>query len=260
MKTLRIISVFLIVILSLSCERKAVVSQEEMKQINKEKVYQKIINAGFDKKNIVEYDTYYLVEGDIMFYKNDTLTSKKLKQARTNYIVDVPYRPRNIKIYLQSNSFYWLNLEPALDEAIMWYNQAYLGLTFSKVNTFDAADIVIEHMCPAGACAMAGFPDAAGNPFKFIYVCDGFLKDNNITHLYQLTYVVVHEMGHCLGLRHTNWAEVGEEAGPEGAITIDGTGSNDASSVMNASACGTYFGGFSTYDLTALRTMYPQAE
>lgn len=45
----------------------------------------------------------------------------------------------------------------------------------------------------------------------------------------QQTFILTHEIGHCLGFRHTNW-QSNEYQEPDGAILIPGTPSTDAAS------------------------------
>jgi hypothetical protein len=67
----------------------------------------------------------------------------------------------------------------------------------------------------------------------------------------------VHEIGHTLGFRHTNWQARGEPESPYGANQIPGTPPSDFYSVMNGGTANNDWAGFSYYDRTAIRTLFP---
>lgn len=74
----------------------------------------------------------------------------------------------------------------------------------------------------------------------------------------QKIYILTHEIGHCLGLRHTNWLSDGE--GSFGTTLIPGTPQTDHFSIMNS---GNYhssvpsFTSMANYDKIAVETLYP---
>lgn len=74
----------------------------------------------------------------------------------------------------------------------------------------------------------------------------------------QLTYILTHEMGHCLGLRHSNW-QGSETEGSYGAILIPGTPQTDSYSIMNSGGSGGVpsWTDFSAYDKIAVQNLYP---
>jgi hypothetical protein len=67
----------------------------------------------------------------------------------------------------------------------------------------------------------------------------------------------LHEVGHCLGFRHTNWSTRGESQNPNGAFLINGTPSSDPNSFMNGGTAGASWAGFSTGDVNAFKNLYP---
>lgn len=66
---------------------------------------------------------------------------------------------------------------------------------------------------------------------------------------------MVHELGHCIGFRHTNWLSRGEAE--MNAIHITGTPlGQDPNSVMNGGTASYTWNGFSNYDIKAAQYLY----
>jgi len=139
------------------------------------------------------------------------------------------------------------------------------NLTFGT--NYQAADMVVYDNSvntPNKQGGLAGFPSAAGAPFKFvqIYNIDQFSTNVN-------EHVITHEIGHSVGFRHTDWfdrlscpasIQGNEGTGSEGAIYISGTPSGrDLTSVMQACFATSVSGNFNGNDVSSLRSMYPQS-
>ena len=69
----------------------------------------------------------------------------------------------------------------------------------------------------------------------------------------QKIYNMVHELGHCFGLRHTNWKSRNES----NAYDIYGTPDSDSYSVMNGGTAEYQWSGFSEGDKKAIEYLYP---
>lgn len=219
---------------------------------NDNPVYQKILDEGFKPEEIEEFPDRYIVQHDLIFYKKEPTNGKpSTEQARSPYLVGTAYR--NINVYLDG-SFSTINLSGILDNVIASYNAVGSGLRFTRVYDAASASITVtQNSLQLGVCGQAGFPFSNGQPFNVVYISEYTLNYYGLTSTSQLTLLLAHEIGHCVGLRHTNWRTQGETSG----IHIPSTPTADGSSVMNGGTCGFNWGGFSYYDQVALLSLYP---
>lgn len=103
----------------------------------------------------------------------------------------------------------------------------------------------------SNVCARARFPPGNGNPFETI----SFNIDNAYTtNDAKKRKVLTHELGHCIGFRHTNWQVLGESS----ATLIPETPSTDNNSLMNGGECGLEKV-LSVYDRIAVNELYRMA-
>lgn len=132
----------------------------------------------------------------------------------------------------------------------------------TKVNFAEGtpADIVLRYS-DLGYCttaALAGLPPGNGNPYGEVTVNSGYLINcgqysGALNNASTKKRNIVHELGHTIGFRHTNWQSRGEPT----AIQIAGTPTTDAASVMNGGTADVQWAGFSGNDKVAVRALYP---
>jgi hypothetical protein len=217
-------------------------------------VLERILKEGYVKSDIEEFPDRYIVQHDIIFYKKEpgqVPGGPTTEQARSPYLVAPAYR--HINVYLDG-SFSTINLSGILDNVIAAYNAVGSGIQMSRVYSAASANITItQNSLQLGICGQAGFPYSNGQPFNTVYISEYTLNYYGLTSTAQLTLLLAHEIGHCVGLRHTNWQPSGESS----AIPIPSTPATDGSSVMNGGTCGVNWAGFSYYDQVALLSLYP---
>jgi uncharacterized protein GlcG (DUF336 family) len=228
-------------------------------------VKSKILALGFTDDNVQKTDEGYLVEGDIIITEADLnsvpdnvfLRIANDEQYRTNNLVTG--LPRNITVRVSSSLP--ASYVTATNAAIARYNAQGLRVTFSRVTS--GGNIVIS-AAPSGAgyLASAGFP-SGGNPYNSVRVNRSYLDTWNAN---TVTSIIAHEVGHCIGFRHTDYmsrqyscggSPVNEGASTVGAVHIPGTPTGpSAGSWMLACIGNGVNRPFTSSDLTALNYIY----
>ena len=248
------------VVVLFSCEMNEV-SKREIPQSDLEKISQ----LGFGTSDVLRVEDGYLVEGDILITPSmlnsspdhKLLRIAEVEQYRTTNLVNAAGgRTITVSISSQLPASY----VAALDEALARYNSENLLLTFTRVSS--GADISLVKG-NGQYLASAGFPTSAGDPHNSIKV-----NSRAIGNQPQATVasILAHEIGHCIGFRHTDYmsrqyscggSPVNEGASTVGAIHIPGTPTGpDPNSFMLACIGSGMNRPFNNNDKTALNYLY----
>jgi hypothetical protein len=210
---------------------------------------------------IEDHGSFLLVEGDIYLPKEQLRTAPKARSgiprgprfqySTTNLVSDSKVSQIVVDLSGLNSQTAW---QSAARDAISHWSG--IGSTTLQMSEGSSADITVSTTCTwSNVAAFASFP-SGGNPGSTIYVntCFGY----STTHA-QKVHNMVHELGHTIGFRHSNYGQVGESAGAEGAIHIADTptSGNATGSVMNGGTALNSWAGFAWHDLLTTRTLYP---
>jgi hypothetical protein len=232
----------------------------------------KVAAMGFDATTMVVRGDRVIVEGDIILKKSDVLATPdrpgpdgpRFQYATTNRA---------------TSGFISVNFSAVGSQSSAWQTAVANALT--KWNSVPGANIYMSSgsggyggitisfgQCDGGSgvVACATFPAADGTVGPIITIDSDF--KNQLSSSEKLM-TMVHEIGHTLGFRHTNWNNrcapytgCSEDEAPFGAEHITGTptspaggAESDPSSVMNAVVVP--WTGFSYYDRVATRVLFP---
>lgn len=248
------------VVVLLSCEMDESISKSQIPQSDLDLISQ----LGFGVSSVQRIPEGYLVEGDIV------LTAAMLKSSpehRLLRIADVEqYRTTNLvtslprTITVSMSSQLPASYVAALDEAISRYSALNLSITFQRVSS--GADISMVKG-NGSYLASAGFPTNAGDPYGQIKVNSRAIGTQPQS---TVASILAHEMGHCIGFRHTDYMDrsyscggstSNEGASTVGAILIPGTPSGpDANSWMLACIGSGQNRPFNANDKAALNYLY----
>jgi predicted Zn-dependent protease len=239
-----------------------------------------IEQMGFSTYGIEKTSTGYLVEGDINLSDKevtDKTTSPNLiianeEQYNTFNLVSITKHP-TIKVALNNTSGKDNNsFSAALDEAIKRYNAQSLHISFSRVDPSQSPDItVVAFYQVSNTLGSSGFPTSTGDPYNQIQMNTYWYTDaTDATNINYIGTIMAHEMGHCIGFRHTDYMNrayscggrkqnEGQSTTGVGAVHIPGTPTGgDPNSWMLACVGSNVNRPFNSNDIIALDYLYKQ--
>lgn len=217
-------------------------------------VKNKLLSMGFDTLDVADVGKYYSVENDVLIDKASINSYLQTRQFTTNFVVKIGTTIRiSIDGSTISKSSGWTE---AMKQVAEIYHE-YAGFDFVFVD--NQPDIVVTkgYLYPMNVCAQGVFPSSDGKPGNRIYINNTFYKDidSYLSHS-QKVFLLMHELGHNLGLRHSDCRKNGEDT-KDGMNLVPGTPESDEDSYMNSSTCGKSWNGIRYYDKITLATLWP---
>ncbi|PHN01946.1 M57 family metalloprotease [Flavilitoribacter nigricans] len=242
-----------------------------------QEVIDQLTHMGFNPDGIERVEEGYRIERDIII-TDEFLNSKvdrhfvpNLEQYSTNNLVTTNGN-RVITMYAPEGgrNGYSAGMIAGLDLAIERYNDENLGISFQRISNSNQADIVMTRLKKGderrGVLGSAGFPTASGDPYDEIKM-SGILESSYGLSTEGIATIIAHEMGHCIGFRHTDYFDrsiscgggtANEGASTVGANHIPGTPTGATASAKSFMLACTDGGDrpFNNDDKTALNYLY----
>ena len=247
----------LVLLLLFSCDTG---STEQKSPTELEKALTVLKEEGFKTDDYIVYDeNHVIIEGDIMIDIKDLLNPEtRGKHYRTRNLLS-DNQVRNIRVRIASNvSNNWrAGVRAAMQQ---WNNVSGTKVNFVEVNSGEDVRVQMQSV-QDGFLAFATFPQSSGRAGYNITVGSAYANSS----VSYLTHVVVHEFGHTLGLRHTNYFDRNNDGNQSdnegqadvGAIHIPGTPTSySTNSIMNA-FINQSTGSFTSADIVAIKYLYP---
>lgn len=223
---------------------------------------QRIVAMGFHPEMIVDRGDYYLVEGDIAITKEQLRSqgesiSGVLYQWTANHLPSQSVVAGGISVDISGIAHNSGWLAAARQAMHSWSIMPGTKVKFHEVDG-SPAHVTLVFDSQLNDVAVASYP-SGGLPGPTIWISTnaGGLAAS------RKHWVMVHELGHVIGFRHTDWQEREEWKLPGhsdlGVVHVPGTPVwNDAASVMRtAGSQPPIWSGFSFYDQVAMRSVFP---
>ena len=214
------------------------------------------------------------MEGDIVLTADDlnsVSTSNELIYAneehyRTTKLVNTSSYP-TIRVALSnSSSQHQAVFSSALDNAIARYNALGLRVRFQRVSS-SAHTTVVAYYQVSNTLGSAGFPTSSGAPYNQVRMNTyHYSTSTSSTNVNYIATIIAHELGHCIGFRHTDYmnrayscggSAYNEGSAGVGAVHISGTPTGPSSGSWMLACVGSGVNRpFTSADRTALNYVY----
>jgi hypothetical protein len=220
-----------------------------------------LILAGFPENDIMVVDGLVYVGRDAevsLEASREMLDADVSAEGKEQYRTTNLVSSGNRNICVNGSQFTG-KFSDALNRAIANYN-ALSGSTIRLTRVTSGSNCITARIS-SGTGGSAGFP-SGGRAFGTINIGSGL----NSFDVNTVEHVITHELGHCIGFRHSDYfnrsiscgSGGNEGSAGVGAIHIPGTptGASVGGSIMNSCFRSLETGEFTGSDVTAMNTMY----
>jgi hypothetical protein len=217
-----------------SCQKDS--ATELTSEVVPQHVIDQLTHMGFNPDGIERVEEGYRIERDIIIteeFLRETPTRHFVpnqEQYSTNNLVSTNGN-RVITLYapVGGRNGYSSGMIAGLDLAIARYNAENLEISFQRTTNSNNADISMTRLSKRderrGVLGSAGFPTASGDPYGQIKM-SGILESSYGLSTAGIATIIAHEMGHCIGFRHTDYFDR--------SISCGGSASNEGSAGVGA--------------------------
>lgn len=172
---------------------------------------------GFGTEGVQKVNEGYLVEGDIILTAEQLASSPtspnlvvaKEEQYRTFNLLSASKHPVVQVALNNSSSAHQAAFDAALDQAIARYNAEPLAFDFQKVapGTAGTDVTIVAYYEVSNTLGSAGFPNSVGDPYNQVKMNTyHYSTGTGTTNINYIATIMAHELGHCIGFRHTDYA------------------------------------------------------
>lgn len=224
-------------------------------------------------KQVGYVDSDIMVSDGLVYVQQDAVVSLEASREMLTADVDTQeqYRTTNLVsrnlavICINGAAFTNAKFSNALNAAIANYNAEPLTFNMRRTtgSTAGCNAVITARLLQGVTGGSAGFP-SGGRPFNNINIGTGLQAAQFSTATVE--HVITHELGHTVGLRHSDFfnraiscgSGGNEGSGGVGAIHIAGTptGATVGGSLMNSCFRSSESGNFTASDRTALNALY----
>lgn len=252
--------------LETSCEHDQLPSNENI-PTSKLNTLMQIKDLGFNENNIIDNGDFYLVDQDIIFYKDKDYSQEKTDtkaDGRTQQYIWSRVNFENqhtISVYIDSSipttgkNNWRSEIAAAISE---WNFGVATNVSFILTDEGSSADITIasDNNTLSGIAAATEFP-SSGKPGSTILINFDWDSNAELSSDFKLN-IMLHELGHAVGFYHENWKSLGERA-PTEIFPYD---VESFMMLWNNSSDPKFqeYRGFSKFDIYAINAIYPPAK
>jgi len=254
------ILLFGISLLFVSCSDDNLEFQEELQSLDfqNDVLYKQLIELGYKEEAIRDMGPYYLVDKDMIFYKDKQYFRVNSGPHAKQRMDPIRVTITNVNVWINPNmNANWRNASAA---AITRWNNVNSGLTLNVVQNAANAHIRIRYdsqdpnltldLDVYGAATTPFVNGLQGLPGENVWINDDIdfagicgipeTQNSRISN-------VQHELGHNLGILHTNSND---------GLAVPNTPANDPGSLMNGGA-GCIIDDFSANDIVTIQFLFP---